>query len=224
MGLHVVREGHGEEDALLNLIYRVQERRAFILPHVPRLGNWRKSLIWRHQVENTCRQVVGSGTCEALLLTRDADNDDLADADCPRTTAPEIASWVRELALPFPVAVVLFYKEYETLFLAGAEAMAGREVKDRHGVVVDVIHEDCVAHPDPEFVRGAKGWVARHIIDGYKPTLFQTSLTRLLDLDVMDGRGLSSYRRLVSALDFLSSNLGSPGAVYPPSVEAVVSA
>lgn len=125
-----------------------------------------------------------------------------------------MAAWVRDLALPFPAAVVLFYKEFETLFLAGAGAMAGREVGDRRGRVIETIPAG--VHPSPEHPRDAKGWVRDNLIRAYKPTLFQSSLTRLLDLDAMGASSLSSYRRLVSALTFLSGNPGVAGAVYPP--------
>lgn len=217
MGLFIVREGHGEEDALPALVARVQAHLDLELPHIPKYGNWRKSLLAEPQVRAVCGQIRTLTTCEALLLTRDADNDQLADRDCPKTTAPQIAAWTRELGLPFPTAVVLFYKEYETLFLAGAEAMAGQELTDRRNRKLATISHSATAHPDPEYVRDAKGWVQEHLVHGYKPTLYQASLTRMLNLEVMEASGLSSYRRLVSALRFLSTQRGKVGLVYPPS-------
>ena len=222
MGLFVVREGEGEEEALPDLVNRLRDHLGLAsLPFIPKGGNWKKSLVTDTQVRETCEQIRGHGLCQALLLTRDADNDDLPHADCPKFSAPAIARWVRELVLPFPTAVVLFYKEYETLFLAGAGAMAGRAVGDRRGQAIATIPADAAGHPAPEYPRDAKGWVRTNLIDGYKPTLFQASLTRLLDFDVMEQTALSSYRRLVSALNFLSDNLGVPGAVYPPPEEVV---
>ena len=225
MGLFVVREGEGEEDALPSLVLRVRDHLGLAsLPFIPKDGNWKKSLVTESQVRDACEQIRGRGSCDALLLTRDADNGDLPHADCPKFSAPEMAAWIRDMELPFPTAVVLFYKEYETLFLAGAGAMAGREVRDQRGITVETIPGLVDAHPSPEHPRDAKGWVRDNLVDGYKPTLFQASLTRLLDLDVMAASSLSSYRRLVSALRFLSDYLGVAGAVYPLPPEVVADA
>jgi hypothetical protein len=131
-----------------------------------------------------------------------------------------MAAWVRDLSLPFPVAVVLFYKEYETLFLAGAGAMAGKDLRDERHRTIEKIPTEVLPHPTPEYPRDAKGWVATNLVRGYKPTLFQTSLTGLLDFEVMEASALSSYRRLVRGLTFLSENLGVGGTVYPPPAEA----
>lgn len=215
MGLLIVREGEGEHDAIPILVYRLRDHLGIDLPHHATKDNWRKVLVTEAHVRAACEQARVVAGCEGLLLTRDADNQDLPKADCPKFAAPEIAGWVRRLALPFPVAVVLFYKEFETLFLAGAEGMAAREVKDHRGRVLATIPSDVAAHPAPESPRNAKGWVRSHLVAGYKPTLHQASLTRLLDLDDMQHRALPSYRRLVNALRFLADNRDAVGAVYP---------
>lgn len=224
MGLFIVREGEGEEAAIQSLVVRLSDHHGLGLPYPDKRGNWKKPLLTEAHVREACEQVRGYGSCDALLLTRDADNKDRPEADCPKFSAPEIAEWVRALALPFPVAVVLFYKEYETLFLAGAGGMAGKPVTDQRGRTIEIIEADVAAHPAPEHPRDAKGWVRDNLVEGYKPTLFQASLTRLLQFEVMQDSALSSYRRLVSALHYLSANFGVAGAVYPPSVEVVAHA
>lgn len=219
MALYIVGEGQGEQDALPTLIYRMRDHLGLELPHHGSRHSWKKLLLTQPHIHAVCGQVRTTSDCDALLLTRDSDNAQLRDADCPRFTAPEIAGWVRALQLPFPTAVVLFYREYETLFLAGAEGMAGRDVLDHRNRISATIPADATAHPSPEHPRDAKGWVRSKLVTGYKPVLFQASLTRMLDLDVMESTGLSSYRRLVRALRFLSTNLGAAGAVYPPSTQ-----
>lgn len=214
MGLLIVREGDGEKEALPALVYRLREHLGLDLPYPASKEPWRRPLVTEADLRAVCEQARAIPKCEGLLLTRDADNDDLPEADCPKFRAPEIANWVRALALPFPTAVVLFYKEFETLFLAGAAGMAGREVKDHRGTILATIPADADAHPAPETPRDAKGWVRSNLLPPYKPTLYQTSLTRLLDLDDMERRALPSYRRLVSAVRFLAVNRGA-GLVYP---------
>lgn len=216
MALYIVREGDGEREAIPALVYRLRDHHGLDLPHhAPDRHGWKKSIVTEPQVRAVCEQMRAVQGCEALLLTRDADNDQPDHPDCPKFAAPEVAAWVRARGLPFPVAVVLFYREFETLFLAGADGMAGREVKDRRNIPVASIPGDVAAHPSPEHPRDAKRWVRSNLVDGYKPTLFQASLTRLLDPGVMEASGLSSYRRLVRALQFLEINRGVAGAVYP---------
>lgn len=217
MALYVVREGDGEQLALPALIYGIRDRLELDLPHHhPDRHSWKKMLLTAAQVSGVCEQLRATDACEAVLLTRDADQDQLPNADCPKYAAPEIAEWVRELELPFPVAVVLFYKEYETLFLSGAEGMAGKPVVDSRNRIVAKIPVTVTAHPDPEYPRDAKGWVKANLVKGYKPTLLQLPLTRLLNHEDLESKDLSSYRRLSSALRFLADNRSVAGAVYPP--------
>lgn len=216
MALWIVREGEGEEDALPNLVFRLCDRLGVSLPgHNTKKHGRKRPLLTRPQVQEACGIVQASPGDTALLLTRDADQDQLADQDCPKYTAPEMATWVRELDLPFPVAVVLFYKEFETLFLAGATGLAGREICDSRSRAIGQIPVGVDRHPSPETPRDAKGWVRANLVTGYKPTLHQAPLTRLLDLADLDASGLSSYRRFGRALEFLALNLGETGAVYP---------
>lgn len=89
MGLFIVREGEGEDDALPSLVPRLRIHHGLdALPFVPRNGSWKKFLVTESQVRDACQQMRGQGSCQALLLTRDADNDDLPNADCPRFAAP----------------------------------------------------------------------------------------------------------------------------------------
>lgn len=216
MALYIVREGEGERESIPVLVERLRHRHHLDLPyHSPDRHSWKKLIMTEHQVGGVCEQARSMPGCEALLLSRDADNDQ-DNPDCPKFKAPEAAAWVRTLNLPFPAAVVLFYKEFETLFLAGADGMAGKEVRDRRGLPVATVPAGVVAHPSPEHVRDAKGWVRSNLVERYKPRLFQVPLTRLVDLDVMENSGLSSYRRLVNALRFLADNRGVAGAAYPP--------
>lgn len=219
MRLHVVYEGHGEREALPILVGRMAAHLGLnMLPHVATDRLWRKSLVTGSTVRDACELVRGHA-CDALLLTRDADNDDLPDQDCPKRSAPAMAKWIHALELPFPTAVVLFYKEYETLFVAGAAGMAGKEVRTARGQVVATIPANAMPHPSPEYPRDAKGWVRSNLVPGYKETLLQAPLTRLLDLNDPGAQALSSYRRLANALTFLSERAGTAGAVYPPPAE-----
>jgi len=219
--LFIVREGEGEKEAMPALVNKLGLYYGFDLPHHSAdRHSWKRLVVTERQVVDTCELARRTPGCKALLITRDADNDQQG-PDCPRFKAPEAARWARALNLPFPVAPVMFYKEFETLFLAGAGGMAGQPVRNRHGVEVATIASQAASHPSPEHPPHPKGWVSTHLLpgSGYKPTIFQAPLTRLLDPAAMEASGLSSYRRLVSALRFLAENLGVTGAVYPPARE-----
>lgn len=227
MSLYIVREGKGEADAMPALVGKVMAHLGLGHPYPSPKTNWKKPLITQRHVIDACEAIRSASDCHGLLLTRDADNDDLKDLanpqdpDCPKTWGPAIADWVRDLNLPFPTAVVLFYKEYETLFLSGAEGMAGQPLKGPSGEVILTIAEDVASHSQPEHPRDAKGWVKNQLVPRYKPTLHQTSLTQMLDLEQMDTKALSSYRRLRSALQFLADNQApGSGMVYPPTALA----
>lgn len=135
-----------------------------------------------------------------LLLTRDADD------DCPRTTGPEAAAWLREVRLPFPAAVVLFKPEFEVLFLPGLPASV----------------RGARAQRDWEANRDCKAIVSRPMLPArrYKPSTDQLRLTRALDLGRLRAAGVPCYGTFENAIRFLASNWGTAGAgrAYPPAL------
>lgn len=144
---------------------------------------------------------------DAILLTADLDD------DCPRDKAPEWAAAVRELRLPVPVALVLFYREYETLAVSCAGSLAGREL-----VPGLILNPRVLPEVDPESRRDAKGWISHNLMNGtrYKPTVHQPPLTALMRVEDLRASGLSSFRRFERALQFLAQEVrtGRTG-VYP---------
>ncbi len=215
MSLRVVVEGQGDRDAIPVLVAKVKHKLDISdLPHIPRDGG-----VWVQQL-NSDKGRGGlriEAMCElhrrrapsALLITQDSED------TCPRDHAPEVAGWIRPLDLPFPVAVVFFYREYETIFLAAAETLRGarlRGIVDRSGLPESAVHLG-----DPEQARDAKGWMSERLGRRYVETIDQEAFTRALDLDDSGLRALSSYRRLVSGLRYLAAHAasGERGKVYP---------
>ena len=126
-----------------------------------------------------------------------------------------VRAWVRALALPFPVAVVLFYREYETLFLPCLAQMAAKPLKDHLGRELAPLAPEASFGGDPEQSRDAKKIVNRFLprTSPYQPTTHQLALTRLLDFDVLRSSGLPCFGTLERALSFV---LDTPSGVYPP--------
>jgi hypothetical protein len=216
MNLFVVVEGDGDHDALPVLIAKLAGVLGLSnLPHIARNRGASVAPLnadkprGRARVEARCEIYrARPGVC-ALLLTQDSED------SCPKDLAPEIASWIRPLDLPFPVAVVLFYREYETMFLAASGTLRGKELKGQVGRTG--LPTSAVYHGDPEARRDAKGWLGEQLGRRYTETIDQEAFTRTLDFTDPVLGNLSSFRRLGSALKFLATHAGSgkSGIAYP---------
>jgi len=208
LGSYVVVEGRGEVLAVESLLRRVAARceRPDVFWKVASRCN---ALKQRASLIEQCERLRARGDCERALLLQDDED------GCPRDDAPAMGRWVRELALPFPVAVVLFYREYETLFLPCLHLMAGKALQGQGGAELAPLRDDAAFHGDPESARDAKKAVNRFLPPRrpYKPSTHQLALTRLLDLDALAGSGLPCYGSLERAMRFV---LTSPDGVYPP--------
>jgi hypothetical protein len=206
---YLIVEGHGDGQAALKLVHRVWGDLG--LPHV----HWHDQTIrgvglhTRVGVMKACELLRSKPQCERALLLRD--EDDL----CPKDRGPETAAWVKELQLPFPVAVVLPYREFEAWFLPCAHLMAGKPLVsgpiERPG-----LEEGTAFTGDVESIRGVKEWLSKHFAGGkaYKPTLDQLPMTQMIDLPTLRAANVPSFGTFERALRFLST--ASPGDVYPP--------
>jgi len=150
---------------------------------------------------------------DALLLMRDEDD------RCPKHTGPATAAAVADLELPFPTAIVLPHREYESLFLASLGSIAGQPLADPSGVQRPGPGAGASFEGDPESPRDAKGKLSALYPPGkrYKETLDQLPLTQLVDFSLVRQRGLRWFGTLQNALRFLDAHRGEH-AVYPPPV------
>lgn len=209
--LLVIREGHGEAGAIENLTVRAiqglgLDSTFWSIPPSPRF------VITSPESAVRAAAIAAESQPAAALLTADLDD------GCPKFDAPRFSAAIRAEVFPFPIAVVLFYREFETLAISVADRLGGRELVSTKGQSILTLTAAEVPS-DPEAPRDAKGWVSRELMEdvSYKPTVHQLPLTRKLDVDELRAAGLSSYRRLESALQFLAAevNAGTAGC-YPP--------
>src|SRR5262249_15489785 len=151
----------------------------------------------RDGIGRACRLVRTKRDAAALLVLRDADDD----VDCPKTCGPQTAEWIRNEQLTFPAAVVLFRREFETLFLPCLGRMAERPLRDERGIERAGLRAGTIFTGDYEGVRGVKEWLSRHFPSGrsYKPTLDQLPLTRMIDFNDLRQSGLPSFGTLENA-------------------------
>ena len=208
---YLIVEGHGELKAALNLVTRLWTD--LDLAHV----SWREpmrgtSLLSERGVALAAERVRRSPEAGMLLLLRD--NEDT----CPRASGPQGAKWLQGLALPFPAAVALFYREYETIFLASLPSLVGRPYVVEGSTRSKALSASAAYTGDLEAKRGVKEWLSRRMDEraSYKPTVDQLPLTRFVDFELVRSSGLACFGTLERALRFLDANRGRPGAVYPP--------
>ncbi len=207
MPVYVVTEGHGETDAVLNLLHRLQADLG--LPPVVWGRPLRKLVASRSRAEEMAGLVRGKGDAQGLLLLRDDED------GCPRETGPELAKWLKELGLPFPAAVVLFFREYETLFLPCVDLMAGRPLVSR-GIERPGLRAGASFTDDPEGPRDAKGVITSLMPPGraYKPTTDQLALTQMVEFGRLRESGLPCFGTLERGVRFLLGG-GGAGKVFP---------
>lgn len=211
--LVLVREGFGEAGSLEKLVARVLHSRGHFPDPIRSFPESIRKAVTSETSAVQSVEIAARYSPDAVLVT--ADCDDL----CPAEFAPSLASAIRARGFDFPVALVLFYREYETLAISIADSLDGQVLKSTAGTIITTMKFSGELPENPEQFRDAKGWLSRNLLDGqsYKPTLHQMPLTSRMGLDELRTAGLSSFRRLESAADFLAAELraGTAG-VYPP--------
>lgn len=202
---YIAVEGHGDIDAVGNLIARLSNDLRLDLV-------WARPIRWKNLnqekgLESIAEYTRRQSDVGALLVLRDEDD------GCPRELGPRSAAVLRRLQLPFPVAIVLFHREYEVLFLPCLPILAGKQlgsgVAERPGIVAGTSF-----HGNWEDLRGVKEWLSRQFPPGksYKPTLDQAPLTRLLDFEMIRKGNVPCFGTLERALTFLRTT---GTGVYP---------
>ncbi len=159
-----------------------------------------------------------------LLVMFDSDEKRNGRFMCPHDKAPSSAQIIRAKNLPIPAAVVLPHKEYEHWFAASLPQWAGRDIIDAPtGMLIGRFAPDTSQAHNGIHGRDGKGIIDRHLVLGaYGETTHQAPLTAMLDFAYLldpgraalaDTVGFGPLRR---ACDFLATNTGKRGAVYPP--------
>ncbi len=209
--LYVLVEGHGEVAAVQNLLARIsQDQECFYPWDKPR--RWQNLHQWKSQsgrggVLKGVNFIRSKQDVGGLLILRDEDD------MCPKDLAPEMATRLRDLKLPFPVAYVLLHPEYEVLFLPCLKQMTGIFPDGRPGLVAGAAWDG----DNWESRRGVKEWLSKHFPPGrsYKPTMDQAIMTRKIDMDVLRNSGVPCFGSLERAIHSLCEHMGSAGVVYP---------
>lgn len=205
---YILVEGQGEASAAGNLVTRLWQEAGQWEPWAP-ARRW-KNLHLRKGIEDGVRRMGAEPDVGALLILRDEDD------ACPKERAPEAASWIRQLAPPFPVAIVLLHREYEVLFLPCVARMAGVPIVGADGQRRPGLLPGTRYVGDWEARRGVKEWLTEHFPRGraYKPSVDQLPMTRMIDIETLRAANVPCFGSLERALAFLAAAFGATG-VYP---------
>jgi hypothetical protein len=202
-------EGDGEAEAMPKLVKRLlTEQNAWdtvILDQdVFRIGEVAKIVkddfrLWKNKLEASLKRRNVGG----VLLVLDGDVKKIkGKAFCAASVAKELAGEAKAIGggLRFSVAVVFARQEYESWLIAGVASLADKSLPDGRVIASDAVAPSGDLEESP---RGAKEWLGKVVEGGYKPTSDQATLTDLVDIDVIRGRKLRSFRRLESAISQL---------------------
>jgi hypothetical protein len=172
--LGAIVEGHGEAKALPILLHRIARQWdaqvTLVVGHVSRVpsSSLKRAGYLEAEIENVVRKL---GRNSGILVLLDCDGD----SECPKFDGPAWLERARRARPDVSIGLALAYKEYEAWFIASAESLRGH----------CGLPENLTAPADPEAIKGAKGWLSRHMPPNrpYAETVDQPALTRLFDLD-----------------------------------------
>src|SRR5690242_1873951 len=154
MKVGLIVEGHGEVHSAPLLLKRILQELAptlnpsILAPHRVSRGQLIKEEGLQRAIEFMARKVGNEGR---ILLLLDADD------DLPCVLGPRLLAQARGVRPDRDISVVVAKREYEAWFLTAAESLRGRRR----------LSEDLVPPPAPEEIRDAKGWLSKHMADGY---------------------------------------------------------
>ena len=207
--IYTLVEGHGEVEAIGNLLHRLRKHLELPYETIASPRRWPK-IHTDKGLETVCNLIRNFGNCTGLLILKDEDD------NCPVEVVPSKVRLLQSLNLPFPVGYVLLYREYETLLLASLDSLKGKKIKDKSGFLRDGISSAANLERDLEKIRNAKGMLSSFFPKNkiYKPKLDQLPLTRMIDFDLIRESGLPCYGTLERCLIDMNSNKGK-SSIYP---------
>jgi len=207
--IYLFVEGYGDARAASNLVTRLWADLG--LPFIPiDTGKRLPNLHVNRGIQRAVDLIRTKSNATGLLIIRDDED------HCPANTVKEKTDFIRLLAPPFPVAYVIMYREFETLFLPGLHLFAGRTIMHEQGTGGIRISEEANFEGNPEEPRDAKGIISGFYPGNkrYKPTMDQLPLTRLLDFNVIRDSDLPCFGTLERCLKHLSAKQNT-SLVYP---------
>jgi hypothetical protein len=216
-------EGEGEATAVPNLIGRILTEQnaldAVFLDDYPfRVGQINKLVKneyreWKRKLSAAKKR----SDLGAVLVVSDGDikrvgGNPFCASEVARSLAIEAVD--TGAGSTYSAATVFACQEFESWLIAGIESVAGKPFPDgRIRVKIGTKPPDGDLEQNP---RAAKEWLREAMVDGYKPTRDQASLTRLIDLQLIRNRKMRSFQRLESAVEELVTAIRDDAPIVTP--------
>jgi Domain of unknown function (DUF4276) len=184
-------EGHGEVEALPNLLHRIA---ALNGTHVQVNQPIRvKSGSFLNNDEYFSRQISlaaakASEENGTVLILLDCDD------GCPATLGPNLLQRARAVRDDIPIIVTLAYREFESWFLTAADSLRG----------VLGLPGDLETPAEIDRVRDAKGWLSERMEVNYDPISHQLVFCRKFDIE--QARACHSFNRFYEKLCTIFDN------------------
>jgi hypothetical protein len=191
-------EGHGEQEALPNLLHRIAGKVQFpgLLRVNPPIRVKSGSFLndrqyFRKQVLLAAEKAAQEEGSVLILLD--------CEDHCPATVGPDLLLRAQEVRSDVNILVSLAYREFETWFIAAASSMRGLRGLPR----------DLEPPLEPEAIRDAKGWLGQRMAIPYDPVIHQLEFVRKFDLD--QARSNRSFDRFLRSIETVLANEAAVG-------------
>lgn len=186
-------EGPGDSEAVPVLLRKLLHQRGIYdwnvqdTINVGSLGSLRKKLA------DFITYASRKPECGGVLVLIDLDD------GCPVTEAQALATALRPLASPVPIAIAFASREYEAWFLASLATITGN-----YGLPAGLTYSGAI-----EARRDVKGWFTQQMPSGqiYKETTHQVRFTHLLD-PALAAASSRSFQRLENAVNQILAAAG----------------
>lgn len=183
-------EGHGEIEALPALLHRLAAPLGLssTLRVAPPIRVKSGSFLhdqeyFRRHVELAASKAINYGGAVLILLD--------CDDQCPAELGPALLARAQSVRKDVRFLVSLAYREFETWFIAAADSLRGK-----FGLPEDLLRPERF-----ESIRDAKGWLGKHMPNGYDPLRHQHLMAKAIDLD--QARSAKSLDRLALRLPLI---------------------
>lgn len=206
----VIVEGDGEVTAVPVLLYKIlHHQNCFdVFISNPKNAHGCGNLTKPGGLERFVQYAMLERECCGVLVLLDGDTL----GNCAVESAKELSERIKCLAPRVPVSIVIANREYEGWILASIESICGNPIDSEIVFPVDVL-----APIDPDSINSAKGWIAARLPKNktYKETVHQASMSRLIDVNLANGRS-RSFRRLQNAVSQLLNGIAAETSEVTP--------
>jgi hypothetical protein len=189
-------EGHGEVQAVPVLFRKLAALMAIAYVDIGRpIRRTRSELVAKDRLAQAIELARLKPRCSGIFILFDPDD------DCPKTLAPQIQQWARELARAIPAAVVMANREYESWFLHSLSSLPR-------------LRDASPCSSDPERIRDAKGVLGERMRDRYSETADQARPTGATDWAFVHKKSRSA-RKLIQEVRGLLIGSGLQPSRWP---------